>query len=119
MNNENWYPLETSAKIYPAIISPRQPSVFRLSCTFHNEIDPNIMQTALNVTMVRYPGFSMTLKRGAFWFYFEEMDKNPTLQPEQYYPCQIVDPEAENGFLFRVTWFKKRVNLEVFHLFQE
>ena len=116
MNNENWYPLETSAKIYPAIISPRQPSVFRLSCTFHNEIDPNIMQTALNVTMVRYPGFSMTLKRGAFWFYFEEMDKNPTLQPEQYYPCQIVDPEAENGFLFRVTWFKKRVNLEVFHV---
>ena len=116
MNNETWYPLETSAKIYPAIISPRQPSVFRLSCTFNEEIDPGIMQTALNVAVTRYPGFCMTLKRGAFWFYFEELEKNPQLQPEQNYPCQMVDPDQEGGFLFRVTWFKRRVNLEVFHV---
>ena len=116
MNNENWYPLETSAKIYPAIISPRQPSVFRLSCTFFREIDPEIMQTALNVTMRRYPSFSMTLKRGAFWFYFEGLDTTPELQAERNYPCQMVDPEQEKGFLFRVTWYKKRVNLEIFHV---
>ena len=119
MNNENWYPLETSAKIYPAIISPRQPSVFRFSCTFTEEIDPSILQTALNVTITRYPGFCMTLKRGAFWFYFEELEKSPLLQPEHNYPCQMVDPEAEGGFLFRVTWFKKRVNLEVFHVISD
>lgn len=119
MNNENWYQLETSAKIYPAIISPRQPSVFRLSCTFNKEIDPDILQTALNVTINRYPGFAMTLKRGAFWFYFEEMEKTPTLKPEQNYPCQMVDPEMEDGFLFRVTWFKNRVNLEVFHVISD
>ncbi len=116
MNNENWYPLETSAKIYPAIISPRQPSVFRLSCTFEQEIDPDILQTALNVTMKRFPGFAMTLKRGAFWFYFEGLDTFPELKPEQNYPCQMVDPEQEGGFLFRVTWFRKRVNLEFFHV---
>ena len=119
MNNENWYQLETSAKIYPAIISPRQPSVFRLSCTFNKEIDPDILQTALNVTINRYPGFAMTLKRGAFWFYFEEMEKTPVLKPEQNYPCQMVDPEEEDGFLFRVTWFKNRVNLEVFHVISD
>lgn len=119
MNNETWYPLETSAKIYPAIISPRQPSVFRLSCTFEKEIDPDILQTALNVTMKRYPGFCMTLKRGAFWFYFEELEKNPELKPEQNYPCQMVDPEQEGGFLFRVTWFKNRVNLEIFHVISD
>lgn len=119
MNNENWYKLETSALIYPAIISPRQPSVFRLSCTFRKEIDPEILQTALNVTINRYPGFAMTLKRGAFWFYFEEMEKTPTLHPEQNYPCQMVDPETEGGFLFRVTWFQKRVNLEVFHVISD
>ena len=119
MNNETWYPLETSAKIYPAIISPRQPSVFRLSCTFENDIDPEILQSALNVTMTRYPGFCMTLKRGAFWFYFEELEKNPLLQPEQHYPCQMVDPDLEGGFLFRVTWYKDRVNLEVFHVISD
>ena len=116
MKNENWYPLETSAKIYPAIISPRQPSVFRLSCTFEEEIDPAILQTALNVTLTRYPGFAMTLKRGAFWFYFEELSGTPELQPEQKYPCQMIDPKEEGGFLFRVTWYKKRVNIEIFHV---
>ena len=119
MKNETWYPLETSAKIYPAIISPRQPSVFRLSCTFNKEIDPEILQTALNVTITRYPGFSMTLKRGAFWFYFEELDKKPLLQPENNYPCQMVDPEQEDGFLFRVAWHQKRVSLEVFHVISD
>lgn len=116
MNSENWYPLETSAQIYPAIISPRQPSVFRLSCTFNEEIDPVILKMALNVTMARYPSFAMTLKRGAFWFYFEGLDKDPELKPETIYPCQMVDPEQEEGFLFRVTYFKTRVNLEVFHV---
>ena len=116
MNNEKWYPLETSAKVYPAIISPRQPSVFRLSCTFDHEIDPMILQTALNVTMKRYPGFSMTLKRGSFWFYFEELETAPELKPEENYPCQMVDPAQEGGFLFRVTWYRSRVNLEVFHV---
>ncbi len=116
MKNENWYPLETSAKIYPAIISPRQPAVFRLSCTFTEEIDPAILQTALNVTLTRYPGFAMTLKRGAFWFYFEELSSTPELQPEQYYPCRMIDPKEENGFLFRASWYKNRVNLEIFHV---
>ncbi len=116
MNNEKWYPLETSAKVYPAIISPRQPSVFRLSCTFDSEIDPTILQTALNVTMKRYPSFSMTLKRGSFWFYFEELEQTPKLKPEENYPCQMVDPDEEDGFLFRVTWYKARVNLEIFHV---
>ncbi|MBR6090442.1 MAG: hypothetical protein IKP86_10940, partial [Anaerolineaceae bacterium] len=105
--------------IYPAIISPRQPSVFRLSCTFEEEIDPEILQTALNVTIKRYPGFCMTLKRGAFWFYFEELEKLPVLHPEQLYPCQMVDPEQEEGFLFRVSWFRKRVSLEVFHVISD
>ena len=116
MKNEKWYPLETSAQIYPAIISPRQPSVFRLSCTFDEEIDPEILQTALNVAVKRYPSFAMTLKRGAFWFYFEELETTPELHPETGYPCQIVDPEQEGGFLFRVTWFRNRVNLEIFHV---
>ena len=119
MNNERWYPLETSAQIYPAIISPRQPSVFRLSCTLEKEIDPEILQAALNVTIRRFPGFAMTLKRGAFWFYFEELETTPELQPESCYPCQMVDPDQEGGFLFRVTWFKNRVNLEVFHVISD
>ena len=58
MKNEKWYPLETSAQIYPAIISPRQPSVFRLSCTFDEEIDPEILQTALNVAQWTLLGLS-------------------------------------------------------------
>lgn len=116
MNNEKWYPLETSAQIYPAIVSPRQPSVFRLSCTFEKEIDPSVLQTALNVTMTRFPSFAMTLKRGAFWFYFEELEKTPALRPEKKCPCLMVDPDQEDGFLFRVTWFRKRVNLEIFHV---
>ncbi len=116
MKDENWYPLETSAKIYPAILSPRQPNVYRLACVLTEEIDPQILQEALNLTMTRYPSFCVNLKAGVFWFFFQETDKKLKLRPETDYPCRMIDPTDEEGFLFRVLWYKRRISLEVFHV---
>ena len=116
MKDEKWYPLETSAKIYPAILSPRQPNVYRLACVLTEDVDPQILQEALNLTMTRYPSFCVNLKAGVFWFFFQETDKKLKLQPETDYPCRMIDPTDEDGFLFRVLWYKRRISLEVFHV---
>ena len=52
-----------------------------------------------------------TLKRGFFWYYLEETDIKPTVTKEDTLPCDYMD----YGILFRVSYFKKRINLEVSH----
>ncbi len=113
---EVWYKLDTAAKVYPAILSQKQPNVFRLSCTLKEPVDPVILQTALDVAITRFPVFNVRLKRGAFWFYFEENQNRPLIVPETGSPCQWIDPTKDSGFLFRVSWFRNRITLEIYHV---
>ena len=112
---ETWYQLDTAANLYPAIVSSRQVSIFRLSCTLTEKIDPEILQTALLVTLERFPTFNVRLKRGAFWNYFETNTNKPIVLEESGSPCQLIELKKNDDFLFRVTWFDKRINLEIFH----
>ncbi|HAD20370.1 MAG TPA: hypothetical protein DCF42_08245, partial [Lachnospiraceae bacterium] len=32
------------------------------------------------------------------------------------YPCRYINAEANKNYLFRVTYFRRRINLEVFHV---
>ncbi len=114
-NKDTWYKLDTAAKLYPAILSPKQASVFRLSCILKEPVDPEILQAALTVTIRRYPTFNVRLKRGIFWFYFETNEKLPMIRTESVHPCQLIDPKENNDFLFQVSWFESRINLEIFH----
>lgn len=37
------------------------------------------------------------------------------IERETTYPCKYIDPHSNQLFLFRVTYFERRINLEVFH----
>ncbi|MBW6458910.1 MAG: hypothetical protein K0B52_07100, partial [FCB group bacterium] len=65
----SWFRLDTSAKIYPAIESPEEPTIFRLSMTLQEDIDTNRLQQALNIVKPRFPYFNVYLRVGIFWHY--------------------------------------------------
>jgi NRPS condensation-like uncharacterized protein len=51
-----------------------------------------------------------------FWYYFEENGKrSPKVREEDAYPCQYIDENRNRSYLFRVTYYQNRINLEVFH----
>jgi NRPS condensation-like uncharacterized protein len=114
-----WYKLDTSANVYPASQSKKQPHLFRLSCTLKEPINPEILQAALQVTIVRYPMFNVRLKRGVFWFYFETNTKVPIATEEVGHPCQGIDPMKTGEFLFRVVWYRNRIAMEIFHVISD
>lgn len=116
IDEDVWYELDTAAKLYPAILSPKQANVFRLCCTLTEPVDPEILQTALYITIQRYPSFNVRLKRGLFWFYFESNTNLPVVSEETTYPCQMIDPAQNGDYMFRVSWFGHRINLEIFHV---
>ena len=49
--------------------------------------------------------------------YFEENGKKaPKVHEENTFPCRFIRPNKNHSYLFRVTYYKNRINLEVFHV---
>jgi len=121
MRNENnsetkWHKLDNTANVFPIISNKNYSSVFRVAVRLKEEVDGETLREALENTLPWFNSFSVKLRRGIFWHYFETNKKQPLVEREQAYPCSFIDPNTNNQFLFKVTYFRKRINLEVFHV---
>jgi len=112
---ERWRRLDNTAKIFPVIASENLSNVFRISAVLKDEVDPGTLQRALEEILPQFEGFSVRLRRGFFWYYFEDNKRMPVIERETTYPCKFIDPHSNQLYLFRVTYFDRRINLEVFH----
>lgn len=112
---ERWRRLDNTAKLFPIIASENLSNVFRISAVLKEEVDPGTLQRALEEILPQFDGFSVRLHKGFFWYYFESNKRMPVIERETTYPCKYIDPHSNQLFLFRVTYFDKRINLEVFH----
>ena len=110
-----WYPLDNSAKIFPAIKTGKVSAVFRLSIILTEPVDPSLLQQALTDVLPRFPNFTMKLKPGFFWYYLEPNPARPQVYADTRYPCRRLYRKNNQGFLFRVLYFDNRISLEVFH----
>lgn len=106
-----WYRLDNAAKIFPPSKSKKDPKIFRFSVCLKEDINKEILNEALQKTLNEYPIFKSSLKKGFFWYYLEENNKTYSVKEEVKTPCSIPDTND----LFEVTYYKKRINLEVDH----
>ncbi len=110
-----WDGLDNAAKLFPAITNTRSPNVFRFSAVLSDEVVPEILQGAVEKALSIMPSFSVKLHRGLFWYYFDVNNERPKIRPEHAYPCKPIYRAKERGFLFRVTYYHKRINFELYH----
>lgn len=110
-----WHRLDNTANLFPVITSPRFSNVYRLALTLREPVDPELLQNALETVLPWFSAFKVRMRRGVFWRYLEANPAIPTVQQEDEYPCRYIDPAQNNHFLFKVTYFDNRINLEVFH----
>jgi len=112
-----WEKLDNAAILFPAIAGTNMTNVYRISVVLNEKVDEENLQIALNSVLPKFPGFKVTLKLGFFWYYFEE-NKNPAplVTEEEDYPCRYIDQKKNNDYLFKVSYFENRINLEVFHV---
>ncbi len=112
-----WDKLDNTAHLFPVIAGERMTNVYRISVTLTEMVDPELLQKALDLVLPRFDGFNLRLRRGVFWHYFEENGKPaPPVVEETHFPCRYIRPAQNNSYLFRVTYYKYRINLEVFHV---
>lgn len=112
-----WERLDNTALLFPVIADENWSNTYRISVTLSEEIQQELLQDALNLTLPRFDGFNLRLRKGVFWYYFEENGKPaPRVRRENTYPCQYIIQNQNRSYMFRVTYYDCRINLEVFHV---
>lgn len=111
----SWRRLDNSAKIFPIASSKKYSSVFRLSAVLKEKINPKTLKAAVKMVLENLPSFKVKLKKGFFWYYFEENNKDIRIEKEKNYPCKYIDPNTNNDYLFKVTYYENKINVDIFH----
>ena len=110
-----WLRLDNAAKIYPAARRQNWSNVFRLSATLTEPVDKRVLQSALDVTVVRFPSIAARLRRGLFWYYLQELARAPEVGGEGSWPLQRMGREEMRRCAFRVLVYDRRIAVEFFH----
>lgn len=112
-----WDKLDNTANLFPVIAGESMSNVYRISVTLTELVDHELLQEALDIVLPKFDGFNLRLQKGIFWYYFEENgNPAPKVKEENTYPCRFIVQNKNKHYLFRVTYFKYRINLEVFHV---
>ena len=117
MRKTSWYKLDNIGKFYSATKS-NFPIIFRYSVTLTEEVDANLLQEALTSAINDYPSFNCTLNKGFFWYYLEKVTKPYQVEEEKTPICYKMYKDSED-LLYRVNYYKNRINLEVSHILSD
>ena len=111
----NWRKLDNAALAFPLVTGENDTRVFRFYCQLKEEVDSDILQQALDRSMEKYPLFQAVLRKGLFWFYLEHSHIRALVKPETEPPCSRLYIPDKKSLLFQVSYYKERINFEVFH----
>lgn len=115
MTRRTWVRLDNASNIFLAARSETDSKVFRLSAEMDHQVDPHVLQRALDVTYDRYRLYHAVLRRAVFWYYLQDSDLRPVVSADDKPTCAPIYNADRRGLLFRVVYHHQRIVLEVFH----
>lgn len=113
-----WEKLDNTANVFPVIADEQTTNTYRIEALMAEPVNPTLLQNALDLVLPKFPGFDLRMRSGIFWYYMEENGKPaPLVYEENDYPCRFIHHgNKNNNYMFRVSYYKNRINLEVFHV---
>lgn len=111
----NWFKLDNAAMVYPSVIEDGWTSVFRFSAVLKEPVNPVVLQRAINDTASRFPTFNVMLRKGIFWYYFDQSEKAPVLEEEKKFPCSTFNIRSVKQLLVRLLYHGNKISVECFH----
>lgn len=115
MTHQSWERLDNASNIFLAARTDSDPKVFRVTAELKHNVDQAILQQAVDEVYDRYPLYHAVLRRGVFWHYLQDSTLRPEVTTEQLPTCAPIYDSGRRTLLFRVTHYRQRINLEVFH----
>lgn len=114
--HKDWYPLDLSAIVYPTLQRRGFSSVYRLSILMKQEVDPQVLQQAVDMAMPRFPTYKAAMRKGLFWRYLEPNNRpGPFVETDMNNSCQPMNFKSNNRYLVRFFYFRNRISMEAHH----
>jgi len=111
-----WTPLDNAAKIFPAIRSKELTTVMRLSAILNERVTISCLLRAVERAEKRFPYFKVTLRRGFFWYFLEQVDDSICIGHDKGLPCRAFDMKNGNKRLLRILVHNNRLSIECSHI---
>ena len=110
-----YLPLDNAGKIFPGQNSKRWAHVYRMTAELKEEIDPELLKTALAHTLDRLPTFKVRLRDGFFRNYYERNELECPISTDIKNPCYRINYKENNGYLIRVYYHRCRISVDYYH----
>lgn len=110
-----WYRLDNSGMIYPMVITLRTQSLYRLGALLKTDVKKDSLIYAVEKALDRYPYFKVELKPGLFRHYLEENARTPLVEEDDGVLLKILNFRHNRYYLFRATYYGKRIFIDFFH----
>lgn len=115
-DKQGWYPLDLSAIVYPTLQRRDFSSVYRLSVLLKEDIQPDVLQKAVDMTLPRFPTYKVAMRKGLFWRYLEPNNRpGPFVREDVRNFCMPMPFKTNNRYLIRIYYHGKRISLEAHH----
>ena len=109
------YNLDTVATIYPSTINKRWSMIFRLSAKLRVEVDPELLQKAVDDLQTRFSFFYVSLQKGFFRYYLEEMDTPVRIRRDGRHKLTYMSRKELKHSCLRVLYGRNHICIELFH----
>ena len=109
-----WRKLDNVAKVF-SLDAKSNTNIFRYSVVLKEKVNENILKKALIKALENCQSFKVKIGTGFFWNYLEFNTKEPLVTIEDDIPCPNINVRNNNDYLFKITYYKKKINLDVIH----
>ncbi len=115
-DKQGWYTLDLSAIVYPTLQRRDFSSVYRLSALMKEDVQPALLQQAVDMALPRFPTYKVAIRKGLFWRFLEPNNRpGPFVQEDVRNFCMPMPFKSNNRYLIRVYYHEKRISLEAHH----
>ena len=111
----DWFRLDNAALIFPVVRRRDWSNAFRVSSTLSEDVDPEVLQQAVNALMPRFPSIYVSLHKGFFWYYLQKLKKPPVIRQDKASPLIHMTKKELRRCCFRVLYYRNRLSVEIFH----
>ncbi len=118
MARASWYRLDNVGKFYSAQAGRSAQTVFRIAAEMTEPVDANALQQALDAVIDAFPSFNVMLRSGLFWHYLEQSPAPLRVQEEHLPICFGLHADLKS-VLTRVSYYERRINVEVSHMISD
>ena len=114
-NFNKWRRLDNTAKIF-SLDHKNNTNIFRYSAVLKRKVEKSILIQALRKTIDSFLAFKVKIGSGLFWEYLEYNNKEIFVEEERGVPCHKSNFKNNNKYLIKITYYKEKINMEVFHI---